>query len=70
MKIAGTPGFAFPAERVVVMVHGCFWHGCPQHYRAPSNNSEYCSAKVARNVARDRLVRGRLRRADWSAPLP
>src|SRR5690606_15951789 len=45
LKIPGTPDFAFPVERVVVMVHGCFWHGCPQHYRAPSNNSEYWSAK-------------------------
>lgn len=66
LKIVGTPDFAFPAERVAVMVHGCFWHGCPRHYRAPSNNSEYWSTKVARNIARDRLVRGRLRRAGWS----
>lgn len=66
LKIVGTPDFAFPAERVAVMVHGCFWHGCPQHYRAPSSNSEYWSTKVARNIARNRLVRGRLRRAGWS----
>src|SRR4051794_32078399 len=24
---------AFPGSRVVVMVDGCFWHGCPTHGR-------------------------------------
>jgi len=66
LKMLGTPDFAFPAARVAVMVHGCFWHGCPKHYRGPADNSAYWSAKIARNMARDRLIRGRLRRAGWS----
>src|SRR5690242_2121977 len=27
--VLGRPDFWFPAERVVVFVDGCFWHGCP-----------------------------------------
>ena len=27
MKIAGQPDFVFPAERVVVFIHGDFWRG-------------------------------------------
>ncbi|WP_082405973.1 very short patch repair endonuclease [Achromobacter xylosoxidans] len=66
LKIVGAPDFAFPAARVAVMVHGCFWHGCPRHYRSPTSNAAYWSAKIARNIARDRLVRARLRRDGWS----
>lgn len=66
LKIAGTPDFVFPAAHVAVMVHGCFWHGCPRHYRSPSHNSSYWSAKIARNITRDRLVQTRLRRDGWS----
>jgi DNA mismatch endonuclease (patch repair protein) len=62
----GTPDFAFPRERVAVMVHGCFWHGCPAHHRMPKENASYWTAKVARNMKRDRLIQGQLRRADWS----
>ncbi|WP_367576112.1 very short patch repair endonuclease [Noviherbaspirillum album] len=64
--IAGTPDFAFPKEKVAVMTHGCFWHGCPKHYRRPIDNASYWAAKVERNMKRDRLVRGRLRRTGWA----
>ena len=39
--------------QVAVFIDGCWWHGCPDHYRAPRANSDYWSAKVARNQARD-----------------
>ncbi|WP_371321223.1 very short patch repair endonuclease [Achromobacter seleniivolatilans] len=66
LQIVGTPDFVFPAARVAVMVHGCFWHGCPRHYRSPCDNSVYWSAKIARNIARDKLTRARLRRDGWA----
>lgn len=65
-KIIGTPDFAFPMERVAVFVHGCFWHGCPSHYRAPAENATYWSTKVARNMKRDRATRRALRNNGWS----
>lgn len=66
LKMIGTPDFAFPRERVAVMVHGCFWHGCSLHHRSPKENSEYWTAKVARNMKRDRSIQRQLRQAGWS----
>jgi len=64
--LTGRPDFVFRAERLVVFVDGCFWHGCHRCYRRPSSNQEYWDAKVARNRARDRAVTRKLRRKGWS----
>jgi DNA mismatch endonuclease, patch repair protein len=55
----------FRPARVAVEVRGCFWHGCPEHYRKPKANESYWSAKVARNVARDADTARRLEEAGW-----
>jgi DNA mismatch endonuclease (patch repair protein) len=55
----------FRPVRVAVEVRGCFWHGCPEHYRQPKANESYWTAKVARNVARDADTERRLREAGW-----
>jgi DNA mismatch endonuclease (patch repair protein) len=51
--VLGKPDFLFEEQRLAVFVDGCFWHGCPQHYRRPSTSQSYWDAKVARNIARD-----------------
>lgn len=48
-----TADVVFRPARVAVELRGCFWHGCPEHYRPPASNNRYWSDKVARNVARD-----------------
>lgn len=54
-RIAGArPDLAFCDARVAVFVDGCFWHGCPVHYRPPVGNAGYWSAKIDGNCARDR----------------
>jgi DNA mismatch endonuclease (patch repair protein) len=65
-KLPGTPDITFVRSRAVVFVHGCFWHGCPQHYRPPKTSLDYWIPKLARNQARDRVVRRRLRDEAWS----
>lgn len=55
----------FTRQRVAVFVDGCFWHGCPEHYRAPATNAGYWSAKVAANEARDRDTEARLQALGW-----
>lgn len=55
----------FPAARLAVFVDGCFWHACPEHGSQPSANSEYWSAKLARNIQRDRQVASELTEAGW-----
>ncbi|GAA1937527.1 very short patch repair endonuclease [Nocardioides hwasunensis] len=64
-QIRRTADIVFRSKRVAVFVDGCFWHGCPEHYRAPKANAQYWSAKVNRNVARDIQVDEILRDAGW-----
>lgn len=63
--LVGKPDFVFPRARVAVFVDGCFWHGHPTKCRMPKANREYWEQKIARNVARDRLVTRRLREKGW-----
>ena len=55
----------FGPTRVAVFVHGCFWHGCPEHYTAPRANREFWKAKVDGNRARDADTSRVLTEAGW-----
>jgi DNA mismatch endonuclease (patch repair protein) len=55
----------FPKARVVVLVDGCFWHGCRHHGSIPSTNRQYWAAKIARNKERDRHTRAALRKSGY-----
>jgi DNA mismatch endonuclease (patch repair protein) len=55
----------FRPAKVAVEVRGCYWHGCPEHYKLPSTNVAYWSSKVARNIARDADTERRLATAGW-----
>jgi len=66
LPLPGTPDFAFAGARVAVFADGCFWHGCPRHFRAPGTRRAYWLAKIRRNAARDRRVAARLRRMGWA----
>ena len=64
-NLPGTPDLVLPKYKAVILVHGCFWHGCPRCYRAPKQNATYWTAKVARNMARDRRLARELRQKGW-----
>lgn len=55
----------FARARVAVFIDGCYWHGCPEHGTRPTTNREYWSAKIGRNVARDRETDSILIDAGW-----
>jgi DNA mismatch endonuclease, patch repair protein len=57
---------AFPTERLAVFVDGCFWHSCPEHATFPRANAEWWTAKLARNVERDRDTDRRLTEEGWT----
>jgi DNA mismatch endonuclease (patch repair protein) len=63
--IAGRPDFAFRRSKVAVFVDGCFWHGCPEHYKAPATRVDFWSAKIAGNIRRDIRVARHLRLKGW-----
>jgi DNA mismatch endonuclease, patch repair protein len=55
----------FRTEKVAVAVDGCIWHGCPTHGMKPRTNRNYWTAKIARNVARDRRNEEALAEQGW-----
>ena len=55
----------FIRSKVVVFIHGCFWHGCPKHYRKPTSNQDYWDQKIARNCQRDKAITTALRNNRW-----
>jgi DNA mismatch endonuclease (patch repair protein) len=63
--LPGSPDYYSKKSRVAVFVNGCFWHGCPKHYRKPQTNAEYWRKKVARNRRRDRAVRRAYKGMGW-----
>ena len=63
--LPGTPDVAIDRIKVAVFVHGCFWHGCPQHYRLPKTRSEFWAAKLARTRRRDMQAQRMLSLAGW-----
>jgi len=56
----------FPTARLVVLVDGCFWHGCPQHGTTARSSAGYWTDKIAQNRARDRDTDMRLAEAGWT----
>ena len=56
----------FVGAKVVVDVHGCFWHGCPLHFVLPKTNRRAWEAKIARNRERDADTSQRLRVCGWT----
>ena len=65
LPLPGKPDFAWRKEKVAVFVDGCFWHGCPNCYRAPRHNAEFWKAKVEGNRRRDRRADRALRAMGW-----
>jgi len=61
-----TVDIAFPGPKVVVLIDGCFWHGCPEHYRPPRTHTDYWGPKIEGNEARDHQTNHALEEAGWS----
>lgn len=65
--LPGRPDIIFPARKVAIFVHGCFWHrhDCALGNREPKSNIAFWRAKFDQNVQRDtRAVKSLLER-DW-----
>lgn len=65
--LPGKPDIVLPRRRVVILVHGCFWHrhkGCRFAYN-PKSNLAFWRRKFESNVKRDRQVKAMLRKAGW-----
>ena len=66
-KLPGKPDLVFAKAKVVVFVHGCFWHqheGCKAAAR-PKSRQGYWQKKLERNIARDLETQERLKKEGW-----
>jgi DNA mismatch endonuclease (patch repair protein) len=57
-KLPGKPDFLIPRKKLVVFVHGCFWHqhkkkNCP-HVSMPKSNVDFWKNKLNGNRERDK----------------
>lgn len=65
--LPGRPDVVMRGARLVVLVHGCFWHrhaGCPRS-TTPKTRTEFWEAKFRANVTRDRRQTDALLGAGW-----
>lgn len=66
--LPGRPDIVLPSRRVVVFVHGCFWHGhqgCPRH-QIPKTRPEFWAEKIRRNQKRDQAAVEALTEFGWT----
>jgi DNA mismatch endonuclease (patch repair protein) len=56
----------FRRQLVCVFFDGCFWHGCPRHFRVPRSNSAWWLEKIEDNRARDKRQTRQLRTRGWT----
>jgi DNA mismatch endonuclease (patch repair protein) len=66
-NLPGRPDLIFKARRVIVFVHGCFWHGhkgCSKA-RVPKTRAAFWRSKMETNAARDRRSIRKLRSMGW-----
>jgi DNA mismatch endonuclease, patch repair protein len=64
--LPGKPDLVFSGRRVVVFVHGCFWHRheC-KYFKWPGSNPQFWRNKLEGNVARDERVKRELLKMGW-----
>lgn len=65
--LPGTPDLVLPKHRLIVFVHGCFWHrheGCHRS-TTPKTRTDFWEEKFRKNVERDRIDTAALVSAGW-----
>jgi DNA mismatch endonuclease, patch repair protein len=66
-SLPGKPDLVLPKYRTVIFVHGCFWHG-HEHCRIariPKSRTEWWTAKIQGNRARDLRNEKAVHAAGW-----
>jgi DNA mismatch endonuclease, patch repair protein len=68
-ELPGCPDIVFSSRRKVIFINGCFWHGhqCARGKRVPKSNTDYWTAKISRNKARDAAALTSLIELGWQA---
>lgn len=66
-KLPGKPDLVFPSAKVVVFVHGCYWHrhSCKYGSVMPQTNAKIWVEKLEGNVKRDARSQLSLKSLGW-----
>lgn len=64
--LPGTPDVVLPRLKMVIFVHGCFWHGhvCKLG-KMPKSRTDYWGPKIDANRARDLRKKRELKALGW-----
>ena len=65
--ILGKPDIVFYDKKIIIFIHGCFWHHHKKCTKAtlPKTNKKYWLPKIENNVKRDRYIARKLRECGW-----
>jgi DNA mismatch endonuclease (patch repair protein) len=65
--LPGNPDIVLPGKKVLIFVHGCFWHQHKEcrYAKMPASNIEFWQKKLNLNSARDRKIQEELTRLGW-----
>lgn len=61
-----TGDIVFPRRKLAVLIDGCFWHGCPEHFVVPKTRTQWWLEKIERNRQRDRETQDLWEQFGWS----
>lgn len=67
-RYPGKPDIVLPKYRVIIFIHGCFWHGHQNCKRAklPDTRREFWKAKISNNIIRDKKNTQLLEDMGWT----
>ena len=66
-KLPGKPDIVLPKYKIVIFVHGCFWHGhnnC-KYFVVPKTRTEWWLNKINGNIANDVKATKALKKEGW-----
>ncbi len=66
-ELPGTPDIVLPKFKIVIQIHGCFWHGhmgC-KYFVLPDSKSAWWSDKIERTRQRDNESSHKLEQLGW-----
>ncbi len=67
-KLPGKPDIILPKYRIIIFVHGCFWHGhesC-RYFAPPKTRTEWWMNKIKGNIENDIKKKELLEKMGWS----
>lgn len=66
-KLPGKPDIILPKYKIVIFVHGCFWHGHERckYATIPKTRSDWWKEKINKNLANDEKAIRSLKEMGW-----